>query len=241
MKDGNHRGGRGCRTRMLLAARAVRAATPALACAAALLALAGCMTSPQITDYQMVMNERPLPPNHILVYDIAATPQDIPSDAPVGARMSPGVALSPEQIVADRQLGTNMAVELIATLRQMGLPAEHAAPGTVPQANDVAVRGCFVSLHAGPTNYWTIGLDNSASEWLVAAEGFQITAQGVGRRPAMSTTAAGADTPGVIFTSGVKVEDKATARARLDAWSHQAVREIAERVKVRFQEQRWAR
>ncbi|HEY0550823.1 MAG TPA: DUF4410 domain-containing protein [Verrucomicrobiae bacterium] len=186
------------------------------------------------------MNEKPPRPNRVLVHDFAVTPTDIPGDAPVGARLAPGATHSPEQIATDRQLGVNMGAQLVTALREMGLPAERALPEATPQADDIIIRGGFVSKHEGNAmRPFTVGLDFAASEWLTAVEGFQVTPQGSGRRPAINTTAVDGNPPGVFFTTGMKIQGEAAARAKMDDWARQTVKEIADRVRSRFQEQGW--
>jgi hypothetical protein len=200
----------------------------------ALLILVGC-TSPQVANFQMAVNEKPARPNRILVHDFAAVPSDIPSDAPVGARLSPGPSLSAEQIAMDRQLGVDMTAQLVTAIREMGLPAERALPGTIPQGSDVVVRGCLVSMHeTNAARRFTVGLDPRASEFLTMLESLRITQQGLGH--ALGTS----DNPtGIIATSGMKTDKDANPRPALGAWAKRTVKEISDDLKVVFQEKGW--
>jgi hypothetical protein len=208
------------------------------------LILGGCASS-DVGDYKAVADQTRSRPSHIQVYDFAVIPADIPADAPIGARLSPGASPSPEQIAKDRQLGSNMAAQLVAALREMELPAEHAAAGAVPQFNVIIIRGCFISVQeTNAAKRFTIGLDFRSAELMTAVEGFQVTEQGVGR--SLDLGVAGANTnsgtaTGVIFTTGTKVTDEASFRASADTWARQTVKEIADRLKVKFQEQGWMR
>jgi len=219
-------------------------------CLLAALSFTGC-TSTEVTSPQMVVIEKPFRPSRILVRDIAATTADIPADAPVGARIAAGVSISPEQIAKDRQLGADMAAQLVASIRAMGLPAERALAGVAPQTNDVVISGCFVSMNTnGTAKRFTVGCDLSASELMTIVESFQITAQGLGRNLGRGTAMMGGDetlggaagaaaASGLIVTSRLKINGGADARARLEGWARQSVKEIADRLKTEFQEQGW--
>ena len=182
-----------------------------------------------------MVTEKPLRPNHILVHDFAVAPADVPADAPIGARLASGASVSAEQIAMDRQLGSDMAAQLITALREMGLPAERALPGAMPQVNDVVVYGAFVSRHdTNAAKRLTIGFDFNALELLTMLEIFQRTPQGLGRR-----LATGGNPTGIIATSGMEIGDKATVRTKLDGWGKQTVKEIVDGLKALFQEQGW--
>jgi hypothetical protein len=205
-----------------------------------LLGLVGCAADPKGIEYVMV-SDKPAKPNRILVHDFAVAASDLPVDAPVAARLSPGASPSAEQLAMARQLSAEMTTQLVASIRAMGLPAERALADAVPHANDVVIRGSFVSVREGDTNkHLIIGIDFAASQLMTAVEGFQITPQGVARRPAIS-----ADTPtnsnpaGVLFTTPIKIDGEGSFRAKKDAWIKQTVDEITERVRARFKEQGW--
>ena len=197
----------------------------------------------------MVMIEKPFRPSRVLVRDIAATTSDIPADAPVGARIAAGNSLSLEQIAKDRELGADMAAQLVTAIRGMGLPAERALPNATPQTNEVVISGCFVSVHQdSAAKRFTIGLDLSASELLTVVESYQITEQGLGRKLGSSSAtndgheslAGVADSSsGLVVIGGMKINGDAGARTRVEGWARQSVKEIAERFRTKFQEQGW--
>ncbi|HWN93861.1 MAG TPA: DUF4410 domain-containing protein [Methylomirabilota bacterium] len=212
----------------------MKSKTSLLTSIAALVILSGCAT-PEIDTRLSMATDKPTRPNRILVHDFAAAPADVPSDAPIGARLGSGATVSPEQIALDRQLGAGMAAQLITALREMGLPAERAVPTSVPQVNDVVVRGLFVSVHdTNAAKRMTVGFDFNALEFLTMLEAFQRTPQGLG-----SQLAASGNPTGIIVSSGMKIGDMATARTRLDGWGRQTVKEIADGLMVLFREQGW--
>ena len=201
----------------------------------AIVIFTGCASQEAYTPPVIVI-EKPTRPSHILVQNFAVAPADIPIDAPLGARLANGAAASSEQLAMDRKLGTDMAAQLITALREIGLSAERPVPGTAPQVNDVVVRGCFVSKHGtNAPKPLTVGFDFEALELLTMVEPYQVTPQGV--RHGLITSN---NPSGIITTSGITTGDKASIRARLDIWTAQAVKEIAESLKSVFQEQGWS-
>ena len=225
---------------------------------AGVLALAGCITSEPRTYPVVTMDETPERPKHVLVYDFAATTADITADAPIGARVSAAGSVSAAQNEKDRQLGSNMASQVIMAVREMGLPAERALPATPLQAGDLVIRGYLGSVYegGGPIPRFTIGFDLRAAELAAVVESFQITSRGSGRKlyfdastPAgnaadstagnTNTIPASAIPPGFIVTSRMKIDGEESYRTQVESWATKSVKEIAERLKPKFQEQGW--
>jgi hypothetical protein len=200
----------------------------------------GCTSDPKGIDYVMV-SDKPVKPNRILVHDFAVAASDLPVDAPVAARLSAGASPSTEQLAMARQLSAEVTTQLVASLRAMGLPVERALPDAIPHANDVVIRGSFVSVREGDTNkHLIIGIDFAASQLMTAVEGFQITPQGVARRPAIAVgETTNGNAPGVVFTTPIKIDGEGAFRTKKDGWVKQTINEIAERVRARFKEQGW--
>ncbi len=205
-----------------------------LALGLAIVFFAGCFSSDGNKPPVYVI-EKPGRPSHILVQDFAVSPSEIPIDAPIGARLGSGRAASSEQLARDRKLGTNMAAQLITALREMGLSAERFEPGVSPPVNDVVVRGCFASKHGtNAPKLLTVGFDFDALELLTMVEPYQVTSLGVQHGLVTSNNPSG-----IIATSGMRIGDKADLRDRLDGWATKTVKEIAESLKIVFQEQGW--
>src|SRR5713226_2761465 len=98
-------------------------------CLFALVAVAGC-ASTKVTESQQLVTGQIARPNNIWVYDFVATPADDPPDSDVAAQSTQQTA---EQIDMGRQLGAQIAQQLVADIQGMGLPAQEAATGTSPQ------------------------------------------------------------------------------------------------------------
>ncbi len=221
-----------------------------VAACVAVVVFTGC-ASDEARDTGLNMNVKATRPGRILVHDFAATVEDVSIEAPLAARLATRSVATPEQITMERQLCADMSGRLIQAIREMGLPAEHARAGVMPQMNDVVIRGYLVSLHeTNALKRFTIGLESGATEVTAAVESFQVTPQGYGRSlgsgagtPAEKALAdavgADANPAGYIVVNGMKGVDDANSRTKIEGWGRQAVTEIADRLKVRFQEQGW--
>lgn len=221
-----------------------------VACLIAVVVLSGCAWGP--VDYpQLGVNQAPHRPTNVFVYNFAATIEDVSVSAPLAARLSTRPALSAQQVAMERQLGAEMSAQLVEAIRAMGLRAEHASPEMTPQVNDIVVRGYLVSIRkAQATQRFAVGLDPEASDFAVAVENFQIMPQGYGRslgtgsvtdgERALGAAVGAAENPaGHIVASAMKNETEANRSAKIEMWSRNAVAEIADRLKARFQEQGW--
>src|SRR5208337_904529 len=109
-------------------------------CLFALVAVAGC-ASTKVTERQELVAGQIARPNNIWVYDFVATPADVPADSDVTAQ---GTTQTAEQIDMGRQLGAQIAKELVADIQGMGLPAQEGTPGSSPQIGDIVIRGYLV-------------------------------------------------------------------------------------------------
>jgi hypothetical protein len=217
-------------------------------CLFALVVVAGC-ASTEVTSRQRLVYEKLPRPDHILVYDFAATPGDVPADSSVaGLSPEPGTPQTAEQMATGRQLGADMAAKMIEEIRAMGLPR--------PQVNDLVIRGYLLSIQEGSTAKRVgIGFGAGASELQTAVEGFQMTAQGL-RKLGSGTVDAGASKgpgaalgvvgliataspAGLIVSGGMKVYGEASGRSKIEGRAEQTVKEIAAQLKIRFVEEGW--
>jgi len=221
-----------------------------------LMLVAGCATT-EVTNRQVLVNEKLPRPGHIWVYDFAATPADIPADSTfAGEQTSHATPQTTEQIAAGRQAGQQIAIQLVEEIRGMGLPAERATAGTKPQVNDLVLRGYLLSVDEGSaTKRVAIGFGSGNSEVKVAAEGFQMTPQGLRKLGSGSLDSTGNKTPGgavglavfaatanpagLIVSSGMKAYGEYSGSSKVEGRAKAIAKEIAERIKPRFQQQGW--
>jgi hypothetical protein len=187
------------------------------------------------------------------VYDFIATPTDVPADSDVNVQ---NAAQTPEQIEMGRQLGAQIAQKLVAQIQGMGLPAVEATRGASPQVGDLVIRGYLLSINEGSAaKRLTIGFGSGGSELTTAVEGYLMTAQGLRKLGSGTVESGGSKTPGaavpavvaiasgnpvgLIVSSGMKIYGEASGSAKVEGRAKKTAEEIADQLKVRFQQQGW--
>jgi len=229
---------------------------PIVMCLFALLVLAGCASTKVTGRDEAVTGQIPRP-NTIWVHDFAATPADVPDESALaGQDLEHGAPQSSEEIATGRQLGAEIASQLIAQINSMGMHAERASAGTKPQINDLVIRGYLISYKEGSAaKRFAIGFGSGASDLKVAVEGFQMTAQGLRKLGSGTTDSEGGKTPGadlgivgllathnpagLIISSGMKIYGEESGSSTVKGRAKQTAKEIADVLKKRFQEQGW--
>jgi Domain of unknown function (DUF4410) len=230
--------------------------TTIIACMFVVAVAAGC-ASTKISNREQLVTEQLPRPAHIWVYDFAATPADVPAESALAGQTSEQPpAQSAEEIATGRKLGSQIAIELVEQIRDMGMPGELGVTGTTPQINDLVIRGYFLSIQEGSAaKRVAIGFGSGASELKTAVEGFQMTAQGLRKLGSGTTDSGGAKGPGgalglatliathnpagLIISTGVKVYGEESGRSKVEGRAKQTAKEIADVLKKRFQEQGW--
>ena len=225
-------------------------------CLFALLVVAGC-ASTKITNRDEVVTGQIPRPNTIWVYDFAATPGDVPAESALGGQdTGHSTPQTAEQIATGRKVGAEIAAQLVEQINAMGMSAERAGQGTRPQINDIVIHGYLLSVVQGSEKERVmIGFSAGESELKVAAEGFQMTAHGLRKLGSGSTDATGSKTPGtavgivalvathnpagLIISTGMKAYGEKTGSSGVEGRAKQTAKEIADVLKVRFQEQGW--
>jgi hypothetical protein len=138
----------------------------------------------------------------------------------------------------------------------MGLPAEHATSGTVPEVDDLVIRGTLLSVVAGSaTERVAIGMGEGAAELKVAVEGFHMTAEGLrklgsGKLDTNASKTPGAAVPlvvavatknplGLIVSTGFKLHDEETGKSTIQGKAKDVAKEIGGQLRPRFEQQGW--
>ena len=216
--------------------------------------LVGC-ASTKISNKERLVYEYLPKPNHIYVYDFSASPADVAKDSAI-AGSAPAVAATPEQVAIGQQIGTTMRAQLVDSIREMGLPAEQGVFGQNMQPNDIVIRGYIVSIDEGSAaKRMTIGFGSGGSKLSTLIEGYQVTPQGLRKLGSATVDATGNKGPGAgvgaagwaitgspigfAVSSGMKVYGEASGNATVEGRARQTAKEIAERLKSRFQEEGW--
>jgi hypothetical protein len=229
-----------------------------VSCLFILLVATGCASTKVTNQENLVTGKLPWPGN-ILVYDFAATPAEVPTNSTLAIHHS--VDIVPQtagQIAAGRQLGIEIAAELVGRIHGLGMPAQRASAETKPQLNDIVIRGYLISINEGSvTKRVTIGFGYGASELRTAVECYQMTAQGLRKLDSETLDAGGNKTPGVatglgivtflvtanpaglIIGSGMKVYGEESGRSKVEGRARATAKEIAVVLKQQFQQQGW--
>ena len=225
-------------------------------CLFALVVVAGC-ASTTVTNRQALVNAKLPRPDHIWVYDFVATPADVPADSAIAGQTSEHSApQTAEQIATGRQLGADIATQLVEQIRGMGLPAERASSRTTPQINDIVIRGYLLSIDEGSAvKRVAIGFGSGASELRTAVEGYQMTGRGLRKLGSGTVDSGASKTPGaaapaavaiasgnpvgLIVSSGMKVYGEASGSSTIEGRGEQTAKEIADQLKTKFEQQGW--
>ena len=229
-----------------------------VSCLGVMLVTAGC-ASTKMTGQETLFSGALPRPSNILVYNFAATPADLPpGSALAGQPDLDTTPLTAGQIAEGRQLGINMAAELVGQLHGMGMPAQRVWSDQQPQLNDLVIRGCLLSVSEGSTTKRVaIGFGSGASELKVAVEVYQMTGQGLRKLESSDVQGKGGKAPGaslglaallvtgnpvgLIVGGGVKAYNEASGNNKVQGRAAQIVKQIGDQLKILFQQQGWIR
>ncbi len=139
----------------------------------------GC-ASTKVSDRETYSGGQLPRPAQIIVYDFAATLDGVAPDSGIaGQTAAPAVPPTADQVELEKQLGMQIAEELAADIRAMGLSAVRATSRTVAQVNDIMIRGYLLSVELGSElKRVTLGFGSGSSELKTLVEGYQMTASG---------------------------------------------------------------
>lgn len=155
-----------------------------------------------VTARQTYAENEQLPkPDRIIVYDFAATPEEVPADDPLfGLYGRSTVPQTADEVILGRKLGAEIAGELVKEILNLGMPAERSSTGLTPGIGDLLIKGVFVSIGEGSRlKRILIGFGSGAGDLKTLVEIYQITAEGP--RPLVSEEikATGGKMPGMFF------------------------------------------
>ena len=227
-----------------------------VSCVFALVVIAGC-ASTEVSNRQILVTEKIPRPNHIWVYDFAATPAEVPADSALaGQHSAHPTPQTAEQIATGRQVGAEIAAQLVAEIRAMGLPAERASSQTTPQINDLVIRGYLLSIGEGSAaERVAIGFGSGSSELRTAVEGYEVTPQGLRKLGSGTLESAGSKTPGtalgvasliatgnpagLIVSGAMKAYGESSGSSTIEGRAKATAKEIADKIRPRFEQQGW--
>jgi hypothetical protein len=225
-------------------------------CLVLILLAAGC-ASTKTTEREVLVNEQLPRPNHVWVYDFAATAAAVPADSILARRFTmEETPQTAKQIALGQRLGAQIATDLVRRIRKAGLPAERATGGETVAVNDLVIRGYLVSIKKGnAAERIVIGFGAGGSKLRTIVEGFQMTPQGLreltfdtvragsGKGPGASVSIAGLLATGypfgLIVSSGMRVYDEASGHGTVAGRARATAKEISAELKKVFQGQGW--
>ena len=225
-------------------------------CLLALAVAAGC-ASTEVRDRQEYTGGKAPRPHHIWVYDFAATPAEVPAgSALAGQHDEHATPQTAEQVATGRKMGEAIATQLVEEIFNMGLLARKASSDTKPEINDLVIRGYLLSIDEGDaTKRVAIGFGSGASQLTAAVEGFQMTAQGLRKLGSGTVDSGGGKTPGgavgvaaliatgnpvgLIVGGGAKAYGEYSGSSKIEGRAKAIAKEIAEKIKPKFQQQGW--
>jgi len=174
-------------------------------CCLGLLLLASCATTPSPQFERSDTRHAVERPERILVYDFAGTRGDLPPDSPVTGYFEQNeTPQTADDVEVGRQLGRQVAQQVVERLRAAGIDAYPVGYGPVPKVGDVVLRGEFVSMRPGSrTMRVLIGFGAGRGELSALVEAFQITATGPRSLATADSSTQGGRLPGILLPLGV--------------------------------------
>jgi Domain of unknown function (DUF4410) len=217
--------------------------------------VAGC-ASTEVTERERYEGAKLARPDRIIVYDFTADPADVPPESAFAAQLAGAMTPPPQQVALGRKLGAQVAKELVADLQGMGLPAVPAAGQPPPRADDIVLRGYFVSVDQGSAGKRVlVGFGSGAAELSTAVEAYQMTSAGLrplgrgeiksegGKLPGMAVplavVAATANPIGLIVGGTMKGTGEVTGSETIEGAAERTADEIAAQLRTAAEEQGW--
>jgi hypothetical protein len=224
-------------------------------CLLALVVVAGC-ASTEVTERQRYEGAKLARPDRIIVHDFTADPADVPPESAFAAQIAGAMTPPPQQVALGHKLGAQVAKELVADLRGMGLPAVLAAGQPAPRPNDIVLRGYFVSVDEGSAGGRVlVGFGAGAAELRTAVEAYQMTADGLrplargeiksggGKLPGMvvplAVVAATANPIGLVVGGTMKGTGEVTGSETIEGAAERTAKEIAAQLRTAAEQQGW--
>ena len=224
-------------------------------CLLALVVVAGC-ASTEVTERQRYEGAKLARPDRIIVHDFTADPADVPPESAFAAQIAGAMTPPPQQVALGHKLGAQVAKELVADLRGMGLPAVLAAGQPAPRPNDIVLRGYFVSVDEGSAGGRVlVGFGAGAAELRTAVEAYQMTADGLrplargeiksggGKLPGVvvpaAVVAATANPIGLIVGGAAKATGEVTGSETIEGAAERTAKEIAAQLRTAAEQQGW--
>jgi hypothetical protein len=229
--------------------------TGAAALLLAVMVVAGC-ASTEVTERQRYQGAQLARPDRIIVHDFTANPAEVPPESAFAAQMAGAPTPTAQQIEVGRELGAQVATDLVAELREMGLPAVRAAGQPPPRPDDIVLRGYFVSVDEGRVGRRVlVGFGSGAAELTTTVEAYQMTAEGLRPLGRGEISSGGGKLPGMVLPAAVvaathspiglivggtaKATGEVTGSETIEGAAERTADEIAAQLRTAAEEQGW--
>ena len=220
------------------------------------LAVAACAQT-TVVERDPYAGARIARPNRIIVHDFAASAADIPpGSATAGQYAQHSTPQTAQEIAVGRQLGAQVAQELVADIQAMGLPAVRAAGQPAARVGDIVLMGYFESVDTGSAGQRIVlGFGSGAAHLKTAVEGYLMTDRGLrrlgsgvvdsdtGKAPGVAAPLAVAlatgNPIGLIVSTAAKTEGQISGRTTIEGAAKRTADDIAAQLRGEFQKQGW--
>ena len=221
----------------------------------ALVVMTGC-ASTEVTERQRYEGAQLARPDRIIVHDFTANPAEVPPESAFAAQMAGAPTPTAQQIEVGRELGAQVATDLVAELREMGLPAVRAAGQPPPRPDDIVLRGYFVSVDEGRVGRRVlVGFGSGAAELTTTVEAYQMTAAGLRPLGRGEISSGGGKLPGMVLPAAVvaathspiglivggtaKATGEVTGSETIEGAAERTADEIAAQLRTAAEQQGW--
>jgi hypothetical protein len=196
-------------------------------------------------------------PQHIIVSDFSATPQNVQPDSAIAAQVASQPPPTEKEMEVGQKLGASVAKNLVAEVQKMGLPAVRAAEVPTPAVNDIVLRGYFVTVDTGSAvERVALGFGAGAAELSTLVEGYVVTdaglrklgeaevksgggAKGPGMIVPLAVTVITANPIGLAVGGAIKAGTELSGEDTIEGSGRRTAELIAKELKIRFQQQGW--
>jgi hypothetical protein len=192
--------------------------------------VAGCASAKVVERSSVSAGQYVAKPGRIIVYDINATPSDIPPTAAItGHYARRNIPQTPAQIQAGRKLGAIVSGALVREILRLGMPAERAG-GAPANVGDIVISGVFVVFDEGSrTDRMLIGFGEGGGSLQTLVEGYQVTPAGLHPLGSARIGASSGKTPGVFLPLVVGAATGEMGRSLIIAGGLNVVQELGPR------------
>lgn len=227
-----------------------------LALLATMLLVLACAPKTRIANREPYAGEMLPRPDRILVYPFAARTEDLPPWSEAAKTHPEEAVASEEEVDVARNLGSQMAHELVERIEDMGLPAERTVDPAAPRPGDIAIVGFLASVDEGSGfKRVLLGFGSGAPEVTTHVEGYLATENGIrklgsGDAEAGKRRAPGAVLPilvtivtknpiGILVTTPFKIGGEMTGKSTVEGVGKAMADDIAAQLEIKFREQGW--